>query len=81
MAETVVSDTLEVAISRNPHLGGEYLSRYRMERQRTPTFVPVPTSQLKELTVIDIIYPVGDPIFIHVHPENDASSTRRWSPQ
>ncbi|GGM73494.1 hypothetical protein GCM10007108_09370 [Thermogymnomonas acidicola] len=70
MAETVVSDTLEVAISRNPHLG-EYLSRYRMERQRTPTFVPVPTSQLKELTVIDIIYPVGDPIFIHVHPEND----------
>ena len=66
MAEMIISDSLEVAQSRNPHLRA-YLDRYRATTQRTPTFVPVPDNSLRDMASIDIIYPVGDPIFIMIH--------------
>ena len=66
MEAGIRSDTLEQAISRNPHLYN-HLVKYRNERQRTPNFVTVPDSSMKSLKEFDIIYPVGDPIFIHVY--------------
>ena len=71
MVEFVVSDSLEVAVQRNPHLA-EYLDRYRYNFQRTPNFVPVPDSSLRDISSLDVIYPVGDPIFIHVFMDNGA---------
>ena len=66
MEAGIRSDTLEQAVSRNPHLYN-HLVKYRNERQRTPSFVTVPDSSMKSLKEFDIIYPVGDPIFIHVY--------------
>ena len=66
MEAGIRSDTLEQAVSRNPHLYN-HLVKYRNERQRTPNFVTVPDSSLKSMKEFDIIYPVGDPIFIHVY--------------
>ena len=71
MVEFVVSDTLEVAIQRNPHLG-RYIEDYRNNSQRTPAFYPAPDNSLREIANIDVIYPVGDPIFIHIFMENGA---------
>ena len=69
MADYVVSDSLEVALQRNPHLG-RYLIDYRIQTQRTPQFVPVPDNSLRDIASLDIIYPVGDPIFIHIYTDN-----------
>ena len=44
--------------------------KYRNEKQRTPDFVTVPDSAMKSLKEFDIIYPVGDPIFIHAYRIN-----------
>ena len=71
MVEYVTSDNLQTAVERNPHLA-EYLNNYRISAQRTPTFVPVPDNSLRDVTALDIIYPVGDPIFIHVYMDNGA---------
>lgn len=76
MVETIISDTLEEAISRNPHLY-RYLEEYRMKTQRMPDFVPVPDSSLKDNPSLDVIYPVGDPIFIHVYLDD---GTRIYHP-
>ncbi len=69
MPDYIVSDSLEVALQRNPHLG-TYLSEYRMQTQRTPQFVPVPDNSLRDMASLDVIYPVGDPIFIHIYSDN-----------
>ncbi len=66
MEAGIRSDTLEQAVSRNPHLYN-HLVKYRNERQRTPNFVTVPDSSMKSMKEFDIVYPVGDPIFIHVY--------------
>lgn len=71
MADYVISDSFEVAVQRNPHLL-TYLSEYRMQTQRTPQFIPVPDNSLRDIASLDIIYPVGDPIFIHIYTENGA---------
>ncbi len=71
MVEYVTSDSLQTAVQRNPHLA-EYLNNYRISAQRTPTFVPVPDNSLRDVAALDIIYPVGDPIFIHVYMDNGA---------
>ncbi len=69
MPDHIVSDSLELALQRNPHLGA-YLNDYRMQTQRTPQFVPVPDNSLRDIASLDAIYPVGDPIFIHVYSDN-----------
>ena len=69
MADFIVSDSLQAAIQRNPHLTS-YLTQYQMRTQRTPAFIPVPDNSLRDQASLDIVYPVGDPIFIHVYLEN-----------
>lgn len=69
MADYIVSDSLEIALQRNPHLG-QYLMDYKIQTQRTPQFVQVPDNSLRDTASLDIIYPVGDPIFIHIYTDN-----------
>ncbi|MEM0154981.1 MAG: type II/IV secretion system ATPase subunit [Thermoplasmataceae archaeon] len=71
MADEVTSDTIQDALNRNPHLA-EYLVNYRRSTGRVPEFIPVPDNKLRSRTTIDIIYPVGDPIFIHVLKEKNS---------
>lgn len=69
MPDYIVSDSLELALRRNPHLSA-YLNDYRMQTQRTPQFVQVPDNSLRDVASLDVIYPVGDPIFIHIYDDN-----------
>ncbi|RLI81236.1 hypothetical protein DRP07_07740 [Archaeoglobales archaeon] len=63
------SDTLEDALKRNPHLR-VYLELKKREGE-IPNFVPVLTRDMKSLPKPNLIYPVGDPIFIHVYTDRD----------
>ncbi len=57
-------------LERNPHLN-EYLQRYAQETNLSPKFVDTLGRDLGKESVLDIIYPVGDPIFIHLHGSKD----------
>ena len=57
--------TFKTAVKNNPHLG-EYLKRWKANKKKLPEFmVQVGRDISKE--ALNIIYPVGDPIFIHVY--------------
>lgn len=64
------SDTLEVARKRNPHLD-RYLNAWQESGRPMPDWHPVVTRELKGQKQLNLIYPVGDPIFIHVITEGD----------
>jgi len=64
------SDRLEDALKRNPHLR-RYLDEVRRKEGTVPTFVPQLTRDMKALPRPNILYPVGDPIFIHIHTDRD----------
>ncbi len=63
-----MDETLEDALKRNPHL-----SEYIAEIQRNKKSVPLFTAQLSREMGLEkapnILYPVGDPIFIHIYGE------------
>jgi len=65
----VLSGTLEEAVSRNPHLK-KYLDDLA-NKGIVPEFYPRLERNLKDLKRPNIIYPVGDPIFIHIYKDND----------
>lgn len=56
---------LNDAIKTNPHLG-KYIQTYKKRKGRTPEFVSTLSRDMKDSSKINFIYPVGDPIFIHV---------------
>jgi flagellar protein FlaI len=64
------SDRLENALKRNPHLR-RYLDEVRKREGAVPTFVPQLTRDMKALPRPNILYPVGDPIFIHIHTDRE----------
>lgn len=64
------SDRLEDAVKRNPHLK-RYLDEVRRKEGTVPTFVPQLTRDMKALPRPNILYPVGDPIFIHIHTDRE----------
>ncbi len=76
MEEKILSDSYEVALGRNPHLAA-YIDRYRSETGMTPSFVPAIDGSMRNLARVDIIYPVGDPIFIHIYEDG---KERRYRP-
>ncbi|MBW3583965.1 MAG: type II/IV secretion system ATPase subunit [Euryarchaeota archaeon] len=59
------SDTIEDARKRNPHLD-RYLKKLAAEGKKMPEWYPTLSRDLKALERPNIMYPVGDPIFIHV---------------
>lgn len=56
---------LNEAIRNNPHLG-TYLQKFQEQTGVTPQFLPQ-LSRDVDKKKINIIYPVGDPIFIHLY--------------
>ncbi len=66
-----MDDKFEEAVARNPHLS-EYVEKYKTETGITPDFFPKLSKDIVDIPVPSIIYPVGDPIFIHL--KGDKSS-------
>ncbi len=60
-----MDDKLEGAIARNPHLR-EYIENYKKESGITPDFFTKLSRDIVDIPVPSIIYPVGDPVFIHI---------------
>ncbi len=57
--------TLEEAVKNNPHLG-KYFGVFKEKNGTVPDFVPQLSREIDKKN-INIIYPVGDPIFIHIY--------------
>ncbi|HET6399173.1 MAG TPA: type II/IV secretion system ATPase subunit [Candidatus Thermoplasmatota archaeon] len=68
MADQDPQRTLEEAVLRNPHLK-EYLDALAKAGAPAPRWVPAVTRDLKGKRPYDLLYPVGDPIFIHLRDE------------
>lgn len=62
------SDTLEAARERNPHLD-TYLRALEKEGKPLPAWHPVVSRDLKQQTPYNHLYPLGDPVFVHVVDE------------
>ncbi|WP_099212045.1 type II/IV secretion system ATPase subunit [Thermococcus henrietii] len=72
----VVSDTLEEAMARNPHLR-KYIDQFRKKYGKMPEFYAQLSRDMKDIMYPNIIYPVGDPIFIHIYAD-PATAEKRY---
>ncbi|WP_258084075.1 type II/IV secretion system ATPase subunit [Thermococcus thermotolerans] len=70
-----VSDSIEAAMARNPHLR-TYIDRFVKKTGKFPEFYPQLSREMKDIKYPNIIYPVGDPIFIHIY--GDINTERRY---
>ncbi|HWG91355.1 MAG TPA: type II/IV secretion system ATPase subunit [Candidatus Thermoplasmatota archaeon] len=61
---------LKEAVAKNPHLGA-YLEAFKAQTGTTPDFHQTLSRSLKDLDMINVLYPVGDPIFIHIYDTPD----------
>jgi archaeal flagellar protein FlaI len=68
----VLSSTIEEALIRNPHLK-KYLDDLA-SKGVVPEFHTRLERGMKDLTKPNIIYPVGDPVFIHVYKEHEGDT-------
>ncbi|HDM35947.1 MAG TPA: hypothetical protein ENG09_01650 [Candidatus Syntrophoarchaeum butanivorans] len=64
----------KVAIKNNPHLG-EYLKKWKAQRKKVPKFVIQPGRDIPKED-LNIIYPVGDPIFIHAYRDETENTIK-----
>ncbi|WP_297516594.1 type II/IV secretion system ATPase subunit [Thermococcus sp.] len=72
----VVSDTLEEAMARNPHLR-KYIDQFRKKYGKMPEFHAQLSRDMKDIMYPNILYPVGDPIFIHIFAD-PATAEKRY---
>jgi len=72
----VVSDTLEEAMARNPHLR-KYIDQFRKKYGKMPEFYAQLSRDMKDIMYPNLIYPVGDPIFIHIYAD-PATAEKRY---
>ena len=56
---------LRKAFSRNPHLR-DYIDGFVSERHSTPEFKTELTRGMEDAESINVIYPIGDPLFVHI---------------
>ncbi|KCZ71132.1 ATPase, type IV secretory pathway VirB11 component like protein [Candidatus Methanoperedens nitroreducens] len=70
-----MDDKFEEAVSRNPHLR-EYIENYKKESGITPDFVTKLSRDIVDIPVPSIIYPVGDPVFIHIKGDKSTREIR-----
>ena len=57
---------LDIAVKRNPHLG-VYIDKVKKELKEKPEFYEQLSRDMRDLEWVNLIYPVGDPIFIHIY--------------
>ncbi len=67
-----MNSEFDEALRRNPHLA-EYLNNFQKINNTSPLFVSQLSREMGLEKTPNIIYPVGDPIFIHIYgePEKD----------
>jgi flagellar protein FlaI len=65
-----VADRLEKVVELNPHLG-KYIDGVKASTKRMPEFKENLSRDLSSLKDLNIIYPVGDPIFVHVFSKGE----------
>lgn len=58
-------ETLDKAMQRNPHLA-DYVQFWFEKRDRTPEYREKLTRDMGALSTVDSIYPLGDPLFVHI---------------
>lgn len=63
-----MNETLDDAQKRNPHLS-EYLAEFQKNKKSVPLFITQLSREMALEKSPNIIYPVGDPIFIHIYGE------------
>ncbi len=64
-----MNDKLEEACNRNPHLV-DYFNEIKSSGRPAPVFMVQLSKNIAENKYPDIIYPVGDPIFIHIRGDS-----------
>ncbi len=64
--------SLEEALRRNPHLRA-YIENVKRREGKIPQFMTSLSRDLKELAHPNLIYPVGDPIFIHISSDREGN--------
>jgi flagellar protein FlaI len=69
-----MDDKFEEAIKRNPHLA-QYVENCKKESGVMPEFFPKLSRDITDIPLINIIYPVGDPIFIHLKGDKVSRKT------
>lgn len=57
---------LEEALGNNPHLR-EYIADFKAKTGKMPDFREKLSREMAELEYPNLIYPVGDPIFVHIY--------------
>ena len=70
-----VSDNIEVAMARNPHLR-RYVEEFVKKTGKFPEFYAQLSRDMKDIKYPNILYPVGDPIFIHIY--GDLNTEKRY---
>ncbi|WP_048151285.1 type II/IV secretion system ATPase subunit [Palaeococcus ferrophilus] len=70
-----VSETLDDAMRRNPHLR-KYVEQFRKKYGKMPEFHAQLSRDMKEIMYPNILYPVGDPIFVHIY--SDPQTEKRY---
>ncbi len=63
-----MDETLDDAKKRNPHLS-EYLAEFQKNKKSVPLFITQLSREMALDKTPNVIYPVGDPIFIHIYAE------------
>jgi flagellar protein FlaI len=71
----ITTNLFEETMRRNPHLG-QYIKRYEQESGLTPEFHEQLTYDMRYVKNPNIIYPVGDPIFVHIYKDMTSSEIK-----
>lgn len=61
-----ISDSLESAMKRNPHLR-KYVKEFVRVYGKMPEFHVQLDRSMKDIKYPNVLYPVGDPIFVHIY--------------
>ncbi len=71
-----LEDKLRGALERNPHLR-KYLERWAAQGNPPPTFYEQLSRDLKKIKDLNVLYPIGDPLFVHVYAPKDVATGYR----
>ncbi|MDK2790264.1 MAG: archaeal flagellar protein FlaI [Methanothermococcus sp.] len=61
-----MADEFSNSMNRNPHLR-RYVEQFKKTHLKVPEFMVSLSRELKEIKYPNILYPIGDPIFIHIY--------------
>ncbi len=70
--EVARSKEWKIRIDRNPHLAA-YLEKWRKMNFSEPEFYVQLSRDMASIREPNVIYPVGDPVYIHVYTQSDGS--------